>query len=209
MQKESERNFSPLPDEAAMAQLAYSQWERAEAESMAEYISRRRTVDLASLVRQIVEEELTGSEQLVVRMRYYENLTPLEIAKRLNLHKSTVSHAIADGEAHIRHCLKYVVQYQYDMLHVPFLPLAVRAAMVVSSARYGKADAASRLLRLRLGENLTLAAVCAAVDIPTKRLHAIETGQAVPDARELLRLASFYGVCADLILKGATTCRQH
>ena len=38
MQKESGLDFSPLPDEAAMAQLAYTQWERAEAESMAEYV---------------------------------------------------------------------------------------------------------------------------------------------------------------------------
>ena len=61
MQKESELDFSPLPDETAMAQLAYDDWERAEAETMAEYISRRRTVDLASLVRQVVDEELTDT----------------------------------------------------------------------------------------------------------------------------------------------------
>lgn len=209
MQKEPNPDFSPLPDETAMAQLAYSRWERAEAESMAEYISRRRTVDLASLVRQVVEEDLTGTEQRVIRMRYYENRTTGEIARRLGLHKSTVSHAIADGEEHIRQRLKYVVQYQHDLLHVPFLPLAVRKAMVVSAARYGMTDAASRLRQLRKGENLSPDAVAAAVDILPKRLREIEDGQAVPDARELLRLASFYGVCADSILKGEASCRQH
>ena len=66
MQKESDLDFSPLPDETAMAQMAYAQWERAEAENMAEYISRRRTVDLASLVRQVMQEELTDTERTAI-----------------------------------------------------------------------------------------------------------------------------------------------
>jgi DNA-binding CsgD family transcriptional regulator len=209
MSVESVSDFSPLPDETAMAQLAYSRWERAEAESMAEYVSRRRTVDLAALVRQVTEEELSDAEKQVVRMRYYENRTPIEIANLLHLHKSTVSRTLANAEAHIRQCLKYVVRYQYNLRHVPFLPLAVREAMAVSAARYGTGDAASYLRRLRQGENLSPDAVAAAVGIPNRRLRDIEDGQAVPDARELLRLASFYGVCADSILKGEKTCRPH
>ena len=209
MQKESNPDFSPLPDETAMAQLAYSRWERAEAETMAEYVSRRRTVDLSTLVRQVVEEELTPAQRTAIRMRYEENLSPVEIAQRLQIDKSVVVHTLQRAEERIRQFLKYVVRYQHDLRHVPFLPLAVREAMVVSAARYGIPDAASRLRQLRKSENLTLNAVSGAVKIPAKRLRAIEAGQAVPDARELLRLASFYGVCADLILKGEKTCRQH
>ncbi len=209
MQKKSDSGFSPLPDEAAMAQLAYSRWESAEAETMAEYISRRRTVDLASLVRQVIEEELTDAERTAICMRYDENRTPIEIARYMRIGKSSAAHTLERAEERIRRFLRYVVQYQYDMLHVPFLPLAVREAMVVSAARYGNADAAHRLRRLRTGEHLSADKVAQAVDIPAKRLRAIEDGQAVPDAQELLRLAAFYGVCADSILKGERTCNQH
>lgn len=209
MQKESELDFSPLPDEVAMAQLAYARWERAEAETMAEYVSRRRTVDLAALVRQIVEEELTDTQKQVIQMRYYENLMPLEIAQRLQIRNSVVVRTLRRAEANIEQHLKYVVRYQYNLRHVPFLPLAARKAMAVSAARYGKADAALRLRQLRAGENLSPEAVANAVSISPKRLCEIEDGQAVPDARELLRLSMFYGVCADSILKGETTCRQH
>ena len=209
MLKESESGFAPLPDETAMAQMAYSQWERAEAESMAEYISRRRAVDLAALVRQIVDEELTDSERTAIRMRYEENLQPVEIARRMQVSKTTASRALDRGEARIRRYLKYVVQYQYDLRHVPFLPLAVREAMVVYTARYGKQDAASLLRQLRAREHLSAVKVADAVSIPTKRLRNIEDGKTVPDAQELLRLAAFYGVCADSILKGDTSCRQH
>ena len=209
MQKESDSGFSPLPDEAAMAQLAYTDWERAEAENMAEYISRRRAVDLASLVRQVIDEELTDTERTAIRMRYYENRTPVEIARHMRIGISAAVHTIDRAEARIRRHLKYVVQYQYDMLHVPFLPLAVREAMVVSAARYGIKDAAHRLRQLRTGEHLSAEKVGGAVGIPTRRLREIEDGQAVPDARELLRLAAFYGVCADSILKGEHACGQH
>lgn len=209
MSVESEMDFAPMPDETAMAQLAYSRWERAEAETLAEYVGRRRTVDLAELAHQVVEEELTDTEKQVVRMRYYENRTPLEIARCLHVNKSTVSHVLANAEAHIRRCLKYVVQYQYNLRNVPFLPLAVRQAMVVSAARHGTQDAASSLRRLRKAEHLPPDKVADAVGITAERLRAIEDGNAVPDARELLRLSAFYGVSADWILKGEVPCRQH
>ena len=209
MSIESQADYAPLPDEAAMAQLAYARWERAEAESMAEYISRRRTVDLASLARQIVEEELTDTERTAIRLRYFENRTPIEIAQRMQVDKAVVVRTLDRAEARIRRYLKYVVQYQHDLRHVPFLPLEVRKAMTVAAARHGSADAASRLRRLRVGEHLTPQAVGKIVDIPPERLCAIEDGQAVPDARELLRLSAFYGVSADSILKGEPSCRQH
>ncbi len=211
MQKENkhEPDFTPMPDEAAMAQLSYSRWERAEAESLAEYVGRRRTFDLSSLVRQVVQEELTDKERTVLRMRYCENRTLPEIAQRMHISKPAAAHTLDRAEARIRRYLKYVVQYQYDLRHVPFLPLAVRKAMVVSAARFGETYAAPQLRRLRLCEHLSAAKVAGAVGIARERLCAIENGQAVPDANELLRLAAFYGVSADSILKGETICKQH
>jgi AraC-like DNA-binding protein len=209
MPKKAELDFSPLPDEAAMARLSYSRWEQSEAETMAEYVTRRRTVDLAALVRQVIEEDLVGTEKQVVSLRFFENLMTHEIAQRLHMNKSSVSRALASAEEHIRQYLKYVVRYQYSMENVPFLPLAVREAMAVSAARYGKADAASKLRRLRMGEHLTLEKTAGAVGIEPGRLRDLENGGAVPDARELLRLASFYGVCVDSILKGEPSCKQH
>lgn len=208
MPKKPQIDFSPLPDEAAMARLSYAHWEQSEAETMAEYVIRRRTFDLAALVRQVIEEELTGTEQQVIRLRFYDNLMTHEIAQRLRMNKSSVSRALTGGEEHIRQYLKYVVRYQYDLENVPFLPLAVRQAMAVSAARYGKADAGSALRRLRTRENLPAEKVADAVGIERARLRELEKGRAVPDASELLRLASFYGVCADSILKGDATCKQ-
>ena len=208
MHKEKEWEAPPAPDEAAMAQLSYQQWERAEAESMAEYVSRRRTVDLAALTRQAIDEELTPLERTVIRLRYDEGLQPIEIAARLQMHKGNVTHALQRGEERLRQSLKYVVRYQYNLRHTPFLPLAVRRALVVSGVRRAKVCTPGAYLRaLRRGENMTLQNAADGVGIVPQRLRAIEQGLP-PDADELLRLSTFYGVSADSILKGGTSCRH-
>ena len=205
---DTELDFSPMPDEAAMAHLAYSRWERAEAESLAEYVYRRRTVDLALLARQVINEELTAAERRVIQMRYDDNLLPIEISRRLQIHKGTVCHTLQRAEERVRRYLQYVVQYQYNLRHVPFLPLVVREALVVSGARFGKAeDLAARLTALRKGENLTQQAVARGTQISVSRLCVLESGAQIPDADELLRLSTFYAVSADAILKGESSCR--
>ncbi|MBQ7542539.1 MAG: helix-turn-helix domain-containing protein [Clostridia bacterium] len=207
MQKEWDK--LPTPEEAAMAQLAYARWERAKAEDMAEYVSRRRTVDLAVLVRQVIDEELTDTERDVIRMHYDENMQLIEIAERMHTNKATASRTLQRAEGRIRRYLKYVVRYQHDLRHVPFLPLCVREAFVLSLSRYGRADdLAARVCALRRRENLTQEAVAGASRIPLPRLQAIEDGSQTPDARELLCLSAFFDVSADSILKGESPCRH-
>lgn len=208
MHKEKPWDMAPMPEEAAMAQLAYHQWERAEAEDMAQYVSRRRTVDLALLVRQVIDEELTPVERQTICLRYDEQMLPVEIAALLHLNKATVSRALQRAEARIRQSLKYVLRYQYNLRHVPFLPLAVRQALVVSGMRRARVfTSGARLRALRKSENLTVEDAAAGCGILPARLRALEQ-EAAPDAQELLRLSTFYGVCADSILKGEAPCKH-
>lgn len=191
------------PQEERMAKLAYARWEQSEAESMAEYARRRRTVDLASLVVQVMADELTDTEQAFLRLRYYDCLTPSEIAQQRSINKATVTRTLARAEERVRRYLRYVVAYQYDIKNVSFLPVAVRAAMVTAGARYGTAkDLSTRLRSARLSENLSVDTLSAAVQIPAQRLTEMEDGTVLPDARELLALSLFYDIPADCLLKG-------
>ena len=209
MHKEKPEDMAPMPEEAAMAQLAYAQWERAEAEDMAHYVSRRRTVDLALLVRQVIDEELTPVERQVICLRYDDGLLPFEIAKQLQMNKANVSRALQRAHARIRQNLKYVLRYQYNLRNVSFLPLAVRQALVISGVRRAKVyTSGARLRTLRKGENLTIEEAAAGTGIFPARLRALEQDAAAPDADELLRLSAFYGVCADSILKGEASCKH-
>lgn len=208
MHKEKPWDMAPMPEEAAMAQLAYNRWERAEAENLAQYVSRRRTVDLALLVRQVINEELTPVERQTICLRYDEQMLPVEIAALLHLNKASVSRALQRAEERIRQYLKYVLRYQYNLRHVPFLPLAVRQALVVSGMRRARVfTSGARLRALRKGENLTVEDAAEGCGIAPARLRALEH-EAAPDAQELLRLSAFYGVCADSILKGESPCKH-
>ena len=200
---QSENSTVPFADEASLARLAYSRWEQQNAESMAEYIYRRRTVDLSVLLQKAIEEELNEKQRNLIRMRYYDNRTPTEIAQLTGLHPSTVTHNLQTAEDKLRHALRYVVEYQHGRTDDALLPLAVREAMVVSAARYRTAQTLpDRLQALRLGEKLDVPALARCVNIPPARIEQFETGQAQPDAQELVRLAAFFDISVDLLLKG-------
>ena len=96
---EREIGFVPFTDEASAARLSYERWEQAQAESLAEYTYRRRTVDLAALLHKAIGETLTEKQRRLIRMRYYENRTPAEIAARTGLHPSLCRKARKNPEA--------------------------------------------------------------------------------------------------------------
>ena len=193
----------PFADEASMAQLAYSRWEQENAESMAEYVYRRRTVDLASLVQQAIREELNENQQKLIRMRYYDNCTPTEIAQRTGLHLSTVLHTLRRAEDKLYRVLRYVVEYQHGLRETTLVPLAVREAMRVDAAKARPGQSfAERLRSCRTGEHLDTDATAQAVCIEPERYAMLEQGETQPDAGELVRLSSFFGVSVDALLKG-------
>lgn len=200
---ENANKYVPFADEASMAQLAYDRWARAQAENMAEFIYRRRTVDLAILLRQAIDEELNDNQRKMIRMRYYENKTPTQIARLTGLHLSTVQRTLKLAEETLQKRLKYVVEYQHNLTEVPILPLVVREAMVVSAARHTVAHAfPERLHTLRVGENLSADAVADAAEIPPERYALLESGEKEANAGELLRLSAFFNVSVDSLLKG-------
>lgn len=185
-----------------MAQLSYSAWEQADAEDMAAFCSRRRTVDLALLARQVINEELLPTERLTLCLHYDEGLEVREIATKLQINKSGVSRTLKRAEERVRRYLKYVVRYQQDQVNDATLPLVVREALVVSAARHRVTDFSARLSDLRKAENMKIEDVAPIVGLTPFRLREIENARAVPDALELLRLSAFYGVTVDSILRG-------
>lgn len=199
----TQQDISPSADEAAMASLAYSRWERAQAESMAEYIYRRRTVDLSVLADAVIQNELTDKEREVITLHFFDRLSLSQIAEKLSINRATVSRTLERAQERIRQYLQYVVQYQYNLKNVTFLPLAVREAMVTAAARHRTTGSfAQRLVRARECEHISCAQLAQITQIAPERLARLESGDALPDADELLRIACFFGVTTDMLLKG-------
>ena len=205
-QKET-RNLRMLPvgDDTLLDAVAYSQYVRSEAEDADAYVRRRRTIDLAQLVQQVIEEELTDAQKQAVRLRYYEQRTPTQIAGLLGLSTSNVCKTLDRAEANIRRSLQYVIRYQYDLRNMEVLPCALREAMATAAGRYGGGrDIAERLRNLRTGEAIPQKAAAEGTRIPLARLRDLESGKATPDCGELLKLSAYYDVTTDAILKGVS-----
>ncbi len=207
MSEKNTRNLRMLPinDEFLVDTVAYSRWVRSEAEDADTYVRRRKVIDLAQIVRSVIENDLTESQRTMIRMHYFENLSVTQIADKTQVSLSSVVKTIRRAEENIRHAVQYVVQYQYDMRNMTVLPCAVREALVTAAGRYGRGtDVADRLRRLREGECLSLSAVSAGTHIPQERLQALEEGKSLPDCGELIRLSAYYDVTTDSILKGVS-----
>lgn len=194
---------APTFDEAAMARKAYLDWERSRAEALAEYVYRRRTVDLAALVGEAVQNELTAAERSAVEQHFYARKSLIETAGTLGVNKSTAARTLKRAVEKLQRCLGYVVKYQYNLREVPFLPVAVREALALDAARaYNPSRFGERLLRLRRAENMSADVFSAAVGISEQRLEALESGAQTPDAQELLAFSGFFKTTADYLLTG-------
>jgi hypothetical protein len=196
-------DFSPSFDEAAMARKSYLDWERANAEEMAEYVYRRRSVDLSFLVGEAVKNELTESERKVVKKVYYDRKSLTETAKELGVNKSTADRTLKRAVGKLRKCLCYVIKYQYNLREVPFLPLAVREALALDALRsYSPSGFGERLYKLRRSENIGLEEFSRAVSVSEKRLRRLESGSEAPNVAELLAFSGFFKTTVDYLLTG-------
>lgn len=193
----------PCFDEIAMAKKSYLDWERSNAEEMAEYIHRRRTVDLSFLVGEAVKKELSVSERTVVEKVFYEGKSLTKAAEELGINKSTAVKSMRRAVEKLRKCLCYAVKYQQNLHEVPFLPVAVREAMALDALRsYDPSSLGERLRKLRRGENICMETFSKAVGVSETRLIQIEEGKKSPSAQELILFADFFATTADYLLKG-------
>ena len=197
------RSITPTSDEIAIAQQSYLNWERSQAEELAEYVSRRRTVELADLIGEIIDTELSEAERSLIKKYWHEKKSIPSIAKETRLSKSTVSRVLDRSYKKIEVLLRYAVKYQYNIKKTDFLPVAVREAFMLESQRHFEpASVGKRLENLRKRENLSAETFSQATDIPLEHIQALEDESSLPNTEDLIKFSSFFGVTIDYILKG-------
>ena len=197
------KNITPTSDEIAAAQLSYLNWERSEAEEMAEYVSRRRTVELADLISEIIDNDLNVSQREVIKKYWYEKKSIPRISKETHQNKSSVSRTLDNAYKKIEVLLRYAVMYQYNIKQTDFLPAAVREAFMFEGKRHFKPEKlGERLTLLRNRENMSIDLLSRSTGIFHMRLEDFERGLQLPTAEELVKLSSYFGVTSDYILKG-------
>lgn len=199
----------PDKNEIRAAQLACCGRCCTACEAPAEYAWRKRSVDMALLLEQAIESELSPAEQAAIRDRWLESLSVQEISEKRKISRAAVSVTLKRAQDKLQKVLSYAVKYQNDTLSDSIMPLALGRAKAIAAARYLSGNSVcERLSHLRRRENLSMAAQSRATGISARRLASLEKGESSPDLCELIILSEFFGVTTDYILKGENNGKQ-
>lgn len=198
----------PDEDEIKAAQLACCGRCCDACETPAEYAWRKRGVDMAILLESAIENELSENERQMIREKWFDGLTPLEIAKKNGVGKSNVSMTLVRAQEKLRHALSYAVRYQHMLADESALPLILGRARVIAAARnYSGESFHERIRSLRLAQNISKSSLCRASGVAARRISLIEKGETEPVINEIIALSEFFGVSADYIIKGENNGR--
>ena len=203
MTNEQHLYFEMTPKDISCALKAYTFWEDSKNETPIDFISRKRNVDLAYLLNEVIEKELTETEQEILRMFYFENITISGIAKKLCLHRSTIARRIECINDKIHDNLKYAIKYEFDQRDDYIVPVAVSEALALCAIKSSKPhNVGGRLLKLRKLSALSCCKLSNCTKISEKRLKELENGKATIRIDEAVCLSAFFNVSTDYILTG-------
>ena len=179
-------------------------------ESPAEYAWRRRSVDMAALLADAVENDLSPNEREAVEKYWFEGKTLTRIGEETGRAPPNVLRTLERAKAKLHKSLRLAVFYQYDLEEESLVPLAVRKAAAVEAARRGGGQSpGERLKKLRLEQNAPLPLIAKASGLERERIEALENGTEEMTMDELLFMAAFFNTTADYILKGGADYNRH
>jgi len=174
-------------------------------ESLVEYAWRRRDIDLAALLQLAIERELTPAQRELTVQHWLEGVSVNELAAQRGITPGTVSRQLKKSQDRLHRVLFYAVQYQQNLREgeAP-LPLSVQRARAILAARRCAPERFSeRLKNQRLTCNFSLKQAAGALEMPQKRLLALEEDRREPTLREAVALAAFYGIELAEYMKGS------
>lgn len=116
-----------LPESVADSR-ALQEWEREQALVTQ---GKRRTVELASLLDDVINEDLTPGERRVIVEHWFNGKKLADIAREFGLNRSSVMRTYGKAMEKIERILRHVVKYQYDVRHADFSGRVVEAAIAV------------------------------------------------------------------------------
>ncbi|MBO4893462.1 MAG: hypothetical protein J5562_00930 [Clostridia bacterium] len=163
-------------------------------ETPVEYAWRARDVELARLLRMAVENDLSDLERAVVTMRWFADMGTTEIAKRLGVTPSAVSHTLSRGEKRLYELLRYAVYYRCDTLDERTVPaMLMRARAVLAAGLTQAEDFASAVKKERLAQGLSEEKTEEYAGLEPGRLRLIENGEEPLDT-EKAKLGAFFAI---------------
>ena len=177
-------------------------WQSKEQEEIDEYIIRQRKCELNDLVNKVIDNELSPSDRLMLKLHWYQGYSKSEIARRLCIEPSTVSRRLEKITDIIYDKLKYALEYRYGSAYLSKAKLIIKNKNAFFS--YSEPESLSaRIRQMRMKQGFELRDVSKMTGITEKALKETEEKGRELTAGEIRRLSLFYGTTADYIIFGS------
>lgn len=188
--------------EAISAKEAFAAWQVQESGEIEDYILRNRRRELQELVKKVIKNELCEKDRILVSLHWYKGKSKEEIAKILNVDRSTVFRRFEKINDTIYEKLKYAIEYRYGDSFSSKAMMLIKKDVSSAGTLRELESIGSRLMRLRKEQYLSKKDVCRFTGIGEERLSLIEKSGKEITMIELKKLASFFRVSSDYIVFG-------
>lgn len=184
------------------AQLAFSLWQGKQHETLDEYMLRKRKIELNCLVREVIENELSDTDKIIVQLHWYDNKTINQIAEIIGIDRSNVSRRLDKINGIIYDKLKYALQYRYGKDYSASVRVIIKnkdALFVVSGSQNSIEE---RIRNLRLTQCMSIKDASDMTGISEKHLRDIENGTVKATAEDVRLIATAFKTSGDYIIFG-------
>ncbi|MBQ4267444.1 MAG: sigma-70 family RNA polymerase sigma factor [Clostridia bacterium] len=196
-------NNSSTSSDYINAKESFIKWQGNINESVEGYMLRQRKAELRELVKRVIKNELSTYDQLIVRLRWYENYSTGEIAEKLGVDRSTVARHIEKINSIIYDKLKYAIEYRYGKDYSKAAEMIIKSSDAYACTVDAK-EISDRLVNLRSRQCLSTGEVSSLTAIEEKRLRELEKQGNKMSVTELKKLCTFYRCSSDYLLFGKT-----
>ena len=183
------------------AKESFIRWKGNINESVDSYVLRQRKAELRELVKRVVKNELSDYDRLIVTLRWYENYSVVEIARKPGVDRSTVNRHLEKINTIIYDKLKYAIEYRYGRGYSDASEIIIKSDEAFSCVVKSN-EVSDRLLYLREKQFFSLEDVSSMTGIGKERLSELEEYGSKMTMTELKKLCTFYRCSSDYLLFG-------
>lgn len=187
--------------ESSAEAYSFSQWQIKQQQEADDSAFRKQKTELYALVRRVIKNELSDTQQLIVRLRWYEGKNLDEISEMTGLDKSTVSRKEKRINDIIFDKLKYAMEYRYGKTFSQSTSDIVKSNRVACCPVKEK-SISERLRNLRIRNDFTVKDIAAFTGIKESRIIFIEAEGEQINIGELSKLSQLYSTTTDYIIFG-------